>query len=86
MTRLVLARAIQRGELRHDTNVDLVIDAVGGAVTFRLLQRHAPLTTAFTDALVELVLSGCRTAAASPRPRRGPSGQSRHSSSRKGRK
>ena len=69
VTRLVLARAIDRGELRGDTDVDLVIDAIGGAVTFRLLQRHAPLSTAFTDALVNLVLSGCRTATAPPRAR-----------------
>jgi hypothetical protein len=46
-----------------------VIDAIGGAVTFRLLQRHAPLSTAFTNALVDLVLHGCRATAA-PRGRR----------------
>ena len=60
MTRLVLRRAIERGELRPDTDLDLVIDALGGAVTFRLLQGHAPLTTTFTDALVTLLLSGCK--------------------------
>jgi predicted nucleotidyltransferase len=60
VTRLVVARAIARGELRRDTDVDLVIDALGGAVTFRLLQRHAPLSARFTDALVDLLLSGCR--------------------------
>jgi AcrR family transcriptional regulator len=59
VTRRVLRRAIERGELRGGTNVDLVIDALGGAVTFRLLQGHAPLTTRFTKALVELLLSGC---------------------------
>jgi AcrR family transcriptional regulator len=59
MTRLVLRRAIDRGELRAGTDVDLVIDALGGAVTFRLLQGHAPLTTRFTHALVTLLLSGC---------------------------
>jgi AcrR family transcriptional regulator len=69
VTRLVVRRAIARGELRPDTDVDLVIDAIGGAVTFRLLQRHAPLSTAFTNALVDLVLHGCRATAA-PRGRR----------------
>ena len=59
VTRLVLRRAIERGELRADTDIDLVIDALGGAVTFRLLQGHAPLTTKFTEALVTLLLSGC---------------------------
>ena len=65
MTRKVLRRAIQRRQLRADTDVDLVIDVLGGAVTFRLLQGHAPLTRKFTDALVTLVLSGCRTASPS---------------------
>jgi AcrR family transcriptional regulator len=60
LTRRVLKRAIHRGEIRADTDVDLVIDALGGATTFRLLQRHAPLSRRFADALVTLVLSGCR--------------------------
>jgi AcrR family transcriptional regulator len=64
VTRKVLGRAIARGEVRAGTNIDLVIDALGGAVTFRLLQGHAPLTTKFTDALVTLILSGCRHAGA----------------------
>lgn len=71
MTRTVLRRAIQRRQLRADTDVDLVIDALGGAVTFRLLQGHAPLTRRFTGALVRLVLSGCR-----------PDSPSRHKSHR----
>ena len=61
ITRCVLKRAIHRGEIRADTDVDLVIDALGGATTFRLLQRHAPLSRKFADALVTLVLSGCKT-------------------------
>ena len=68
LTRRVLRRAIDRGELRPDTDVDLVIDAIGGAVTFRLLQGHAPLTTRFTSGLIDLVLAGCR-ANQRPRPR-----------------
>jgi AcrR family transcriptional regulator len=61
VTRLVLRRAIERGELRAGTDVDLVIDALGGAVTFRLLQGHAPLTAKFARDLIKLVLCGCRT-------------------------
>lgn len=64
VTRKVLRRAMQRGELRANTNIDLVIDALGGAVTFRLLQGHAPLTTKFTEGLVNLVLHGCGVARA----------------------
>ncbi len=59
ITRTVLRRAIERGQLRDDTDIDLVIDVIGGATTFRLLQGHAPLTRKFTSDLVDLVLSGC---------------------------
>lgn len=61
VTRAVLQRAIQRREIRAGTDIDLVIDALGGAVTFRLLQGHAPLTTKFTNALIRLLLAGCST-------------------------
>ncbi|HJU44368.1 MAG TPA: TetR/AcrR family transcriptional regulator [Vicinamibacterales bacterium] len=59
LTRRVLQRAIARRQLRPDTDVDLVIDVIGGATTFRLLQGHAPLTKRFTDDLIDLVLNGC---------------------------
>jgi AcrR family transcriptional regulator len=61
VTRRVLKRAILRGEIRAETDVDLVIDALGGATTFRLLQHHAPLSRKFADGLVTMVLSGCKT-------------------------
>ena len=60
LTRHVLRRGIESGQLRSGTDVDLVIDALGGAVTFRLLQGHAPINRRFTTALINLVLSGCR--------------------------
>lgn len=60
ITRAVLRRAIARGEIRRGTDIDLVIDVIGGATMFRLLQGHAPLTKRFSDALVDLVLTGCR--------------------------
>ena len=72
VTRRVLRRAIRRRELRAGTDVDLVIDALGGAATFRLLQGHAPLTTKFTAALVALLLSGCGVSRRARRARRRP--------------
>ena len=59
VTRAVLKRAIERGEIRVDTDIDVFIDALGGAVTFRLLQGHAPLTAAFSRELIALLLAGC---------------------------
>ena len=69
VTRQVLDQAKARGELNPDADVDVVIDALGGAVTFRLMQGHAPLTKKFTDALVTLVLHGCCPAPAAKRKR-----------------
>jgi AcrR family transcriptional regulator len=60
LTREVLRRAIARGQLRRGTDVDLVIDVIGGATTFRLLQGHAPLSKRFTGDLIDLVLTGCQ--------------------------
>lgn len=60
LTRRVLDRGKSRGQLRRDTDIDLVIDALGGAVTFRLLQGHAPLGRRFTDRLIDLILQGCK--------------------------
>lgn len=61
VTRAVLKRAIQRRQIRADTDIDLFIDALGGAVTFRLLQGHAPLTASFANSLIRLLLAGCST-------------------------
>jgi AcrR family transcriptional regulator len=58
ITRSVLERGVERGQIRSDVDLDLVIDAIGGATTFRLLQGHAPLNGRFADSLVALVLRG----------------------------
>ena len=58
ITRAILNRAIERRQVRADVDVDLVIDLLGGATTFRLLQGHAPLNARFAEALVALVLEG----------------------------
>ena len=58
VTRVVLKRAVKRKEIRADVDVDLFIDALGGAVTFRLLQGHAPLNRRFITKLVDLLLQG----------------------------
>ncbi len=63
VTREVLLRAVKRRELRRGTDIDLVIDVLGGATTFRLMQGHAPLSKKFTESLIKLVLHGCSTKA-----------------------
>jgi tetracycline repressor-like protein len=39
----VLERGIERGELRPDLDIGVAIDALYGAVCYRLLVSHAPL-------------------------------------------
>jgi AcrR family transcriptional regulator len=55
-----LRRAIQRGELRKDVDLDLLLDSLYGPIYMRFLIRHDKLTPAFVDHLCELVLGGAR--------------------------
>jgi AcrR family transcriptional regulator len=56
--RRVLLRGRERGQLRRDSDLDAVIDALYGPLYFRLLTEHAPLTRGFADALTETVMAG----------------------------
>jgi AcrR family transcriptional regulator len=56
--REVIRRGVERGELRRDIDAEALVDALYGPVYFRLLGGHAPLTSKYADALVELVMSG----------------------------
>ncbi len=63
--RLALERGIERGELPPGTDAAFVLDALYSPLHFRLLAGHAPLTTEFSDRLVDLVFDGLGAAAAS---------------------
>ncbi len=54
--REVLRRAVARGDLRADVDLEAVIDAYVGPVFYRFLISDAPLDEAFADALVGTVL------------------------------
>jgi AcrR family transcriptional regulator len=53
--RIVVLRAIDRGEVPADTDVDLALDLVDGPVYHRLLHGHAPLNDRFFRAVVDAV-------------------------------
>jgi AcrR family transcriptional regulator len=53
-----LRRGIQRGELRKDVDLDLLLDSLYGPIYMRFLIRHDKLTPEFVDRLCELVLAG----------------------------
>ncbi|MET0928113.1 MAG: TetR/AcrR family transcriptional regulator [Aeromicrobium sp.] len=55
-------RARERGQLRPDVDLDILVDQLWGACYNRLLVPDEPITTEFADALVENTLRG----AASP--------------------
>ncbi|MBO3462567.1 TetR/AcrR family transcriptional regulator [Aetokthonos hydrillicola Thurmond2011] len=57
-TRTILERGVARGELRSDSNLDLVIDAIYGPIWYRLLLKHGTLDDAFAEELVNFVILG----------------------------
>jgi AcrR family transcriptional regulator len=55
-----LERGIRRGELRKDTDLDLLLDSLYGPIYMRFLIQHDSLTPQFVEHLCSLVLAGAR--------------------------
>jgi hypothetical protein len=55
-----LQRGIERGELRNDVDMDLLLDSLYGPIYMRFLIGHRKLTADFVDRLCDLVLAGAR--------------------------
>ena len=53
-----LERGRARGEIREDADVELAVDALHGAVFYRLLLSGEPLDEAFVDRLADQTLAG----------------------------
>jgi AcrR family transcriptional regulator len=53
-----LRRAIARGELRADQDLDLLLDSLYGPIYMRFLIQHDRLSTEFVNNLCHLVLDG----------------------------
>jgi len=56
--RAMLARAIARGEIPADTDIEVAIDVFWGPLYHRLFHGHAPLNDRFARRLVDTVLAG----------------------------
>jgi hypothetical protein len=54
--RAVFRRAIDRGEIPADTNIEVAIDLLYGPLYHRLLHRYAPLNGRFTQDVIEMAL------------------------------
>jgi AcrR family transcriptional regulator len=61
-----LRRAIERGELPADMNLELALDLIAAPVYWRLTVRHAPIEPSYVDDLAEHIL---RALNARPVPR-----------------
>jgi AcrR family transcriptional regulator len=56
--RVIFARAIERGEIPADTDIEVVLDLLYGAFYHRILHGHAELTDRFARAVVNYVVAG----------------------------
>src|ERR1019366_10009616 len=55
--RPVLLRAIARGEIAPDTDLEVSLDLLYGPIYHRLLHRHAPLNDRFATQVIEAVIA-----------------------------
>ena len=55
--RVPLLRAVDRGELPADTDIDVAVDQLVGPIYYRVLVTGQPVTRPFTDALADRFLS-----------------------------
>ena len=58
VTRAILQRGLERGELQQDIDINLAIDVISGPIWYRLLQGHAPLDDDFADGVIRQILFG----------------------------
>ncbi|MEH1889963.1 MAG: TetR/AcrR family transcriptional regulator [Nostoc sp.] len=54
----ILERGVERGELRSDCDLQCVIDTLYGAMWYRLMLKHRPLTAAFAKTLIQQAIAG----------------------------
>lgn len=54
----VLHRAVERGEVRPDLDVDLALDFLGGPLFYRILVTGGPLDAALANGVVDTLLNG----------------------------
>jgi len=56
-TRMLLLRAIDRGQIGADTNLEVTLDLLYGPIYHRLLHRHAPLNDQFAAQVIDAVIA-----------------------------
>jgi len=66
LDRTILERAVARGDIRADTDLELVIDMIYGPVYHRVLLTGLPVDDSFIDGLVGHVMASIAAPAAAP--------------------
>jgi AcrR family transcriptional regulator len=56
--RPILLRAIERGEIRKDIDLEVALDLIYGPIYHRMLHGHAPLDERFARSVVDTILAG----------------------------
>ncbi|MDT4994777.1 MAG: hypothetical protein QOH97_4669 [Actinoplanes sp.] len=56
--RTIFQRAVERGEIPPNTNIEVAIDLLYGPLYHRLLHGHAPLNDRFTTNVIDMALHG----------------------------
>jgi AcrR family transcriptional regulator len=64
--RAAFERAIARGEVPADLDVEVALDLIYGPIYHRLLHGHAPLTERFAAGVIDLALAGILTSPTAP--------------------
>jgi AcrR family transcriptional regulator len=59
--RPLLLRAIERGEIPADTNLEVTLDLLYGPIDHRLLHGHAPLDDRFVQQVIDAVIAAVRS-------------------------
>jgi len=60
-TRALLLRAIDRGEIPANTNLEVTLDLLYGPIYHRLLHGHAPLNDRFVRQVIDAVIAAVRS-------------------------
>jgi AcrR family transcriptional regulator len=56
--RRIFQRAVDRGEISADTDIEVALDLIYGPLYHRLLHGHAPLNDQFVGDVVDMAISG----------------------------
>ena len=60
-TAAALHRGIERGDIRPDADIDLLLDMLGSTAYYRVLFGHLPITPTLAEDVVQVVLAGVAT-------------------------